>query len=245
VSPEGTVREIACSKCGASWPSTLKFCGACGASLEAGPGTAELAERKVVTALFADLEASTEMASRLDPEDLRAVLTPFFAAMAEEIERYGGTVEKYIGDAIVAVFGVPAAHEDDPERAVRAALAMQRRLPALSDELEGSVGERLAVRIGVNTGEVVTATGIDREALVTGEAVNVAARFQALAPPGGVVVGERTFLDTQHAVSYRSLGEVVVKGKTKPVAIFEVVGRAGSAATTEETHPAADKEAGL
>jgi class 3 adenylate cyclase/tetratricopeptide (TPR) repeat protein len=230
LSPEGTVREVVCSKCGASWPGTFKFCGACGASLEGTQRAHALEERKVVTALFADLAASTEMATRLDPEDLRAVLTPFFAAMAEEIERYGGTVQKYIGDAIVAVFGVPAAHEDDPERAVRAALAMQRRLPRVSDELAGGSGERLAMRIGVNTGEVVTATGIDREALVTGEAVNIAARFQALAQPGGVVVGERTYRDTRDAVRYRPLGEVTVKGIERPLSVWEAVGEAAQPA---------------
>ena len=114
-------------------PPGNRFCGSCGAALgEAVPGAevaqAEVAERKLVTVLFADLTASTELASELDPEDLRAVLTPFFEAMAEEIGRYGGTVEKFIGDAVVAVFGAPVAHEDDPERAVLAALAMHRRL---------------------------------------------------------------------------------------------------------------------
>ena len=132
--------------------------------------------------LFADLTASTEMASRLDPEDLRGVLRPFFDAMTEEIDRYGGTVEKYIGDAIVAAFGAPVAHEDDPERAIRCALAMQRRLPDLNDALAGQAGVELSLRIGINTGEVI-AHSIE-EGIVTGEAVNIAARFQSLAAPG-------------------------------------------------------------
>jgi class 3 adenylate cyclase len=184
----------------------------------------EVEERKIVTALFADLAASTELAARLDPEDLRGILRPFFTAMVEEIERFGGTVEKFIGDAVVAVFGVPVAHEDDPERAVRAALAMQRRLPGLNADLRPTTGEDLAMRIGVNTGEVVTAVGIDREALVTGEVINVAARFEGIAQPGQIVVGERTYRDTRHAVSYRSLGEVTVKGIERPLPAWEAIG---------------------
>ena len=135
-----------------------------------------LEERKVVTMLFADLTASTEMSSRLDPEDLRSVLRPFFDAMADEIGRYGGTVEKFIGDAVVAAFGAPVAHEDDPERAIRCGLAMQRRLAELNTEVAERAGSDLAMRIGINTGEVL-AHSIE-EGIVTGEAVNIAARLQ-------------------------------------------------------------------
>lgn len=128
----GSALAVGCQVCGATAPPSFRFCGSCGAPLSGvvrpPQEGAELAERKVVTVLFADLTASTELASELDPEDLRAVLTPFFEAMVDQIERYGGTVEKFIGDAVVAVFGAPMAHEDDPERAVRAALGMQRRL---------------------------------------------------------------------------------------------------------------------
>src|SRR5439155_20875380 len=112
----------------------------------------QVEERKVVTVLFADLTASTELASELDPEDLRGVLRPFFEAMVEEIERFGGTVEKFIGDAVMAVFGVPVAHEDDPERAVRAALAMQHRMAALNQEVSTRAGGDLDLRVGVHTG---------------------------------------------------------------------------------------------
>jgi class 3 adenylate cyclase/CRP-like cAMP-binding protein/tetratricopeptide (TPR) repeat protein len=215
-----------CSTCGAEVPSGFRFCGVCGSPQAAGDIRldAEIEERKVVTVLFADLTASTELAARLDPEDLRAVLRRFFEAMVQEIERLDGTVEKFIGDAVVAVFGVPAAHEDDPERAVRAALAMQRRLSALNEDAAGSSGVELGMRIGVNTGEVVTATGVDRENLVTGEPVNVAARFQALAAAGGIVVGERTYRDTRQVIAYRSLGEVQVKGIDRPLPAYEVTG---------------------
>jgi len=215
---------ISCPVCGAQWPGSFKFCGACGSPLTPDHRPPELEERKIVTALFADLTASTELASRLDPEDLRGILRPFFTAMVEEIERFGGTVEKFIGDAVVAVFGVPVAHEDDPERAVRAALAMQRRLQALNADLRPTTGDDLAMRIGVNTGEVVTAVGIDRDALVTGEVINVAARFEGIAQPGQIVVGERTHRDTRHAVRYRSLGEVTVKGIERPLPAWEAVG---------------------
>jgi len=212
-------------------PPGNRFCGSCGAALgEAAPGAevaqAEVAERKLVTVLFADLTASTELASELDPEDLRAVLTPFFEAMAEEIGRYGGTVEKFIGDAVVAVFGAPVAHEDDPERAVLAALAMHRRLASLNERFREHSGRDLAMRIGINTGEVVTATGIDRDALVTGEPVNIAARFEALAPPGGIVVGERTHLDARGRFRFASMGEVTVKGIARPLAAWLVEGEA-------------------
>jgi class 3 adenylate cyclase/tetratricopeptide (TPR) repeat protein len=227
--------EVTCSNCGASTPAGFKFCGNCAAPLTSATAatadeSTEVEERKIVTVLFADLAASTELAARLDPEDLRGVLRPFFEAMAEEIARYGGTVQKYIGDAVVAVFGVPAAHEDDPERAVRAALAMHRRLHELNPQLAASSGAELSMRIGVNTGEVITATGIDREGLVTGEPVNVAARFQALARPGAVVVGERTYRDTEQAIAYRSLGEVTVKGIDRPLAAWEVMAERADAA---------------
>jgi class 3 adenylate cyclase/tetratricopeptide (TPR) repeat protein len=222
--------DVPCAVCSAANPPGNRFCGSCGAALGAAgagpsatsPATDVLQERKVVTSLFADLTASTELATRLDPEDLRQVLEPFFTAMVAEIERFGGTVEKFIGDAVVAFFGVPAAHEDDPERAVRAALAMQRRLTELNRELRGRAGGDLAMRIGVNTGEVFAHGGGIDEGLVTGEAVNIAARFQALAPPGRIVVGERTWRDARHAFAFVPLGDVEVKGVDRPLGAYEV-----------------------
>jgi len=248
------VAEIACPSCDTSNPETARFCGSCGEPLErtcpscgtANPlanrfcgscGTAlvpvqerpsqragSLEERKVVTMLFADLTASTEMSSRLDPEDLRSVLGPFFDAMADEIGRYGGTVEKFIGDAVVAAFGAPAAHEDDPERAIRCGLAMQRRLAELNTEVAERAGSDLAMRIGINTGEVL-AHSIE-EGIVTGEAVNIAARLQSLARPGRVVVGERTYRDAHEAFAFSDLGDVSVKGIDRPLRVYEVEGEA-------------------
>src|SRR5881296_362346 len=177
MTPAGS--EIRCTTCGSTWPPDgFRFCPRCGAELPTGSGPAELEERKVVTALFADLAASTELASRLDPEDLRAVLKPFFAAMVEEIEGYGGTVEKFIGDAVVAVFGVPVAHEDDAERAIRCALGMRTAVAGLNDTLRPRFGVELAVRIGVDTGEAVV-TGRTADAIATGDVLNTAARLEA------------------------------------------------------------------
>jgi class 3 adenylate cyclase/tetratricopeptide (TPR) repeat protein len=235
----GSPLERSCPACGAANPPANRFCGSCGTGLDDGAapagvataepaaaGAQELAERKVVTVVFADLTGSTELATSMDAEDLRPVLTAYFTAMAHEIERHGGTVQKFIGDAIVAVFGVPVAHEDDPERAVRAAIAMHARMPALNAELKATRGVELMMRIGVNTGEVVTATGIDRDGLVTGTPVNLAARLEAFADPGSIVVGERTHRDTRHAIAYRALGEISVKGFDRPMPAFQVEGEA-------------------
>ena len=163
------------------------------------------------------------MATRLDPEDLRGVLRPFFDAMVEEIERFGGTVEKFIGDAVVAVFGVPVAHEDDEERAVRAAFAMQARMGALNREVTERAGGDLDLRVGVNTGAVLAAHSSDREGYVTGEAVNVAARLQTVAGSGAVVVGQRTRDATAATIAYRDLGTVELKGIDEPVAVYEAL----------------------
>jgi class 3 adenylate cyclase/tetratricopeptide (TPR) repeat protein len=220
----GVRLEQACPSCGHAAPIEDRFCGNCGASLTVAAAEAgEVEERKVVTVLYADLTASTELAARLDPEDLRRVLKPFFDAMADEIERFGGTVEKFIGDAIVAVFGVPAAHEDDPERSVRAAFAMQRRLASLSAELAAHSATKLEMRVAVNTGEVVATGRTDREGLITGEAVSVAARLQALARSGGIVVGERTYRDTRDAIGYSELDAVSVKGIGRPLRLWEAL----------------------
>src|SRR6266545_5595376 len=156
-----------------------------------GPGSGE--ERKVVTVLFADVTSSTELGERLDPERLRALLGAYFAAMAAVVESWGGTVEKYIGDAIMAVFGVPSVREDDAERALYAALEMRARLAELNVGFERQHQVSLQVRIGVNTGEVVAPTGpAPEQRIVAGDAVNVAARLEQAAEPHTILVGERT-----------------------------------------------------
>src|SRR5688572_3907183 len=148
-------------------------------------------ERKLVTVLFADLAGSTELAVRHDPEQLRALLTAYFEEMAQQVRAFGGVVEKYAGDAIMAVFGVPRVHEDDAERAVRAALAMKDSLALLNPMFESEYGATLDLRVGIATGEAVAVTEPNREFMVTGEVPNLAARLQSVAP--GIILCPETF----------------------------------------------------
>src|SRR5579864_448911 len=171
-------------------------------------------ERKVVTILFTDLVGFTSRAEELDPEDVRALLTPYYARLREQIERRGGTVEKFIGDAVMAVFGAPVAHEDDPVRAVLTALAIRDSSPDLE------------IRTAVNTGEALVALDADvtaGEAFVSGDVVNTAARLQGAAPVNGILVGEATYRATRHVIDYREAPEVEAKGKSRPVPVWEVV----------------------
>ena len=213
----GTALVVACSECGAEVPPGADFCPACGA-----PVTPQQApageERKVVTVLFADLVDSTAQAERLDPEDMRGLVSPYFTRVRAELESFGGTVEKFIGDAVMAVFGAPTVHEDDPERAVRAALEI-RDWASQQNELQ--------VRIAVNTGEALVALGADTgagEGMVSGDVVNTASRLQTAAPVGGILVGETTYRATTGAVEYREVTPVEAKGKREPVPVWEVVG---------------------
>ena len=181
----------------------------------------------MVTVLFADVSGSTALGEQLDPERLHEVLETYFAAMKEEIQAEGGTVEKYIGDAIVAGFGVPVAHEDDPARALRAALRMQSRLLSVNEELDSAHGVTLAVRIGVNTGEVLaTIDPAPGDPMFTGDAVNVAARFEQNAEPGQIVTSERTARSARR-IRYRELGPLELKGKSSAVRAFVVEGDTG------------------
>ncbi len=176
-----------------------------------------------MTALFADLVGSTGLGERLDPEHLREVLDSFFGAMRREIEAEGGTVEKYIGDAVFAVFGVPTLHEDDPTRALRAALRMRSGLERLNRSLEDAHGIRLAMRIGVNTGEVVARTEPGPgEGFITGDGLNVAARLEQVAEPGQIVVGERT-TRAARGMRFQELGPLMLKGKEDAVRAFELL----------------------
>ena len=219
----GAELVVRCAACDATSPLGQRFCGGCGRELD-GAGQASVEERKVVTALFADVVSSTELASRLDAEDLNAIVGPFLRAMTEEIERFGGTIEKYAGDAVIAVFGSPVVHEDDPERAVRAGLAMHKRLAALQEELAGKAGRPVEMRIGVETGEIVAAVGREAEGLLTGGTLHVAARLQTAAPPGALVVGERAWRDTRDTIEYRPLEDVELRGLEGPSRIWWAVG---------------------
>jgi class 3 adenylate cyclase len=183
---------------------------------EVAPVTRE--ERKVVTVLFADLVGFTSRSERLDPEDVRALLSPYYARLRAELERFGGTVEKFIGDAVMALFGAPVAHEDDPERAVRAALAIRDWVLDQQADLQ--------LRIAVNTGEVLVALGArpaQGEGMASGDVVNTTARLQTAAPVNGILVGETTHRATAHVISYRPAPPVTAKGKAAPVPAWEAV----------------------
>ncbi len=211
-----------CPNCGEDNPDRARFCLACAAPLAAAtPGGTE---RKVVSVLFCDLVGFTADSDAADPEDVQARLRPYHGLLKREIERFGGTVEKFIGDAVMAVFGAPVAHEDDAERAVRAALRITEAIPDLNAEHPGL---DLAVRAAVNTGEAVVTLGARPErgeGIVAGDVVNTASRLQQVAPAGGVVVGEMTYRATRDAMEYSSLEPVAVKGKTEPLSIWVATG---------------------
>lgn len=224
----GSKLGIPCPACGTPNPEHFTFCGTCGARLTSVPGhlaPPATEERKVVTILFADVTGSTTIAERIDPERMRTMMARFFEAMAEVIHRFGGTVEKFIGDEVMAVFGIPAAHEDDPERAARAALAMHGRLRELNANLQKSHGITFQMRVGINTGEVVAnpRAAEKGEFMVTGDAVNIAARLRSAAAPGTTVIGERTYLETAWLAEYRTAGPLTLKGKSEPVQAWELV----------------------
>jgi class 3 adenylate cyclase len=211
-----------CPRCGGENPAEARFCNACAAPLP-GPLTGLPEERKIVTVLFVDLVGFTARAERLDPEDVRAIQMPYFARVRAAIESFGGTVEKYIGDAIMAVFGAPVAHGDDPERAVRAALAI---LDAVRELNAGQTDLDLEVRIAVNTGEALVSLGASTaqgEGIVAGDVVNTASRLQSAAPVNGILVGEETYRATRSAVDYEDAEPVVAKGKQAPVAVWRAL----------------------
>jgi class 3 adenylate cyclase/tetratricopeptide (TPR) repeat protein len=196
-----------CANCGAALPNEARFCPACATPVAAHP---DKGERKLATVVFADLVGSTELGGSQDPERTRVMLERFYDAMAAEIERAGGTVEKFVGDAVMAAFGAPAALEDHAERALHASLAMQRRLREL-------FGEALALRIGVNTGEVVVGKPREGSSFVTGDAVNVAARLEQAAEPGQILVGERTIAAVRGAFEFGERQTIQAKGKPEGV----------------------------
>jgi class 3 adenylate cyclase/tetratricopeptide (TPR) repeat protein len=200
---------IACAACGAENPEGQRFCGSCAAALRGG-ASQRREQRKIITAVFCDVVGSTALGEASDPEAVRIVLARYFERMRWIVERHGGTVQKFIGDAVVAVFGVPVVHEDDALRALRAAEEMRDALPELGIE----------ARIGVNTGEVVTSSD---DTLVTGDAVNVAARLQQAAGSCEVLVGEATRLSVAGAVDVEALDALEVKGKAEPVVAYRLL----------------------
>jgi class 3 adenylate cyclase/tetratricopeptide (TPR) repeat protein len=211
-----------CPACGTENPEHARFCLACGTPLaESAPSRGE--ERKVVSVLFADLVGFTAASDRADPEEVLATLRPYHALLRTEIERYGGTVEKFIGDAVMAVFGAPVAHEDDAERAVRAGL---RIIEALAERNRDRAGAELAVRVAINTGEAIVSLGArpeQGEGMVAGDVVNTASRLQQAAPVGSVVVGEGTWRATRQMIDYEPMDGAELKGKAEPIPVWRAV----------------------
>jgi class 3 adenylate cyclase len=207
-----------CGRCGEGNPARARFCLACGAPVAPAPPRGD--ERKVVSVLFCDLVGFTSRAERLDVEDVRGVLRPYYARLRRELERFGGTVEKFIGDAVMALFGAPVAHEDDPERAVRAALAIVEAIGGLN---QADPSPDLHVRVGVTTGEALVALDarpVEGEGMASGDVVNTAARLQAAAPVDGILVDEATWRATGRQIDYRAAGPVRAKGKAEQVPVW-------------------------
>jgi class 3 adenylate cyclase len=207
---------IVCPSCGQENPDGFRLCGMCGTALVAETAPAR-EERKVVTVLFCDLVGSTARAEGADPEDVRALLSAYHERVRRELERFGGTVEKFIGDAVMALFGAPSAHEDDPERAVRAALAIRDWAQEEGD---------LQVRIGITTGEALVSLGATPaagEAMASGDVVNTAARLQSAAPVNGIVVDETTYRATERVIEYARHERVEAKGKAQPTLVWQAL----------------------
>jgi class 3 adenylate cyclase/tetratricopeptide (TPR) repeat protein len=215
--PSYSCAVLTCPSCGRKNPEAARFCNACGAELAA---AAAREVRKTVTVLFADVTGSTALGERLDPESFRRVMARYFDTARGCLERHGGTVEKFIGDAVMAVFGVPTAHEDDALRALRAAAELRDSLASLNEELERDFRVSLQLRTGVNTGEVVTGT---EERLATGDAVNVAARLEQAARPGEILIGEQTRRLARGAIEVEPGEPLALKGKAEPLPAYRLL----------------------
>jgi class 3 adenylate cyclase/tetratricopeptide (TPR) repeat protein len=219
----------ACASCGAENPPEAKFCIECGMSLSGAPAEQRPApvasealpeERRKATVLFADLSGYTAVAERMDPEAVKSLVEGALHRLGAEVARYGGAVDKYIGDNVMAVFGAPVAHEDDPERAVRAGLAMQAAMDEINERIATTADVNFSLRVGINSGEVL-AGQLGSGYTVIGDAVNVASRLQAAARPGSVTVGRTTWKLTRNAIDYTELEPLDLKGKAEPVPAWE------------------------
>ena len=226
----GASLPTACATCGAANPAGAKFCIECGHSLggeAASPARAGVEEpppeeRRKATVIFADLSGYTAVSERLDPERIKSLVDRALRRLGEEVERHGGTIDKYIGDNVMGVFGAPIAHEDDPERAVRAGLAMQAAMDEINERTADDLGASFALRVGINSGDVLAGRVGDGYTVI-GDPVNVAARLQSAAEPGTVIVGETTHRLTRSAIEYVELEPLRLKGKSEPVPAWEAV----------------------
>ncbi len=217
---------MVCPTCGEENPERFRWCGSCGAELAAAAAPA----RKVVTLVFADVTGSTALGERLDAESVRWVMSGFFEIAKGVIERHGGTVEKFVGDAVMAAFGIPLVREDDAVRGVRAAAELRDRARAFSLEVADRYGTGIGVRIGVNTGEVVAGDAAARQTFASGDAVNVAARLEQAAAPGEVLLGEATFRLVRDAVTAEEVEPLALKGKAEAVPAWRLVAVTAGAA---------------
>ena len=236
-----------CTECGTENPPQARFCLACGTAIAEAPAPAPPSEeRKVITAIFVDLVGSTARSEQLDPEDVKALVAPYHARVRAELERHGGTFEKFSGDAVLALFGSPKAHEDDPERAIRAGLAVREAIEELNAEDEWL---DLHIRIGIHTGEALVMLGArpsEGEWSAAGDVLNTAARIQSAAPQDGILVGRMTYQATKRAFEFREAEPVQAKGKSEAVAVWEVVAaREGAGAGSRDETPFVGREAEL
>jgi class 3 adenylate cyclase len=246
----GSALVIICPSCSSPNTPDSKFCGECGSPLTAAAPAARATqptpfsttpggpamERRLVSVLFADLVGFTALSERRDAEDVRELLSRYFEATRDAIERHGGLVEKFIGDAVMAVWGTPTAHEDDAERSVRAALELVEGVDALGK----SVGVELSARAAVLTGEAAVTIGAASQGLVAGDLVNTASRLQSEAEPGTVLVGEGAYRAAANAIAFTEVGPLSLKGKDEPVAAWRaarVIGQRGGAGRTEAIEP--------
>jgi len=219
---EGLTATVVCPSCGGANLPGSRFCSSCGTALESRPSSAET--RKTVTVLFCDASSSTSLGEQLDPESLRGLMTRYFDVMQQAVEFHGGVVEKFIGDAVMAVFGVPTVHEDDALRACRAAMEIRQRLAELDDRLRVELGTTIVWRMGINTGEVVTGDPTARQRIVTGDPVNVAARLEAAAEPGETFIGGETHALVHDSVTAEPVVPLMLKGKSEPVSAWRLLG---------------------
>jgi class 3 adenylate cyclase len=212
---------VLCPKCGEANGERAKFCSNCATPL--GPQPQARQVRKTVTILFADVVSSTALGERLDPESLRELMTSYFSAMKAILESHGATVEKFIGDAVMAVFGIPNVHEDDAQRAVRAAAEMRDMLRVLNEDLERDRGVGITVRTGINTGEIVAGDPLTGQTLVTGDAVNAAARLEQAAHPGEILLDPLTYRLVRPIVEAEPVAPIPAKGKTQPLPAYRLL----------------------
>jgi class 3 adenylate cyclase/tetratricopeptide (TPR) repeat protein len=216
-------RDMAtCPTCGEANPAHARFCLACGSSLEAEAPPREM--RKTVTIVFCDITGSTPLVGKLDAEPYRRVISRYFIEVSRVLEGHGGTVEKFIGDAVMAVFGIPTVHEDDALRAVRAASELREAVGGLNEELRRQFDVELGIRIGVNTGEVVAGDPSEGQAFASGEAVTLTQRLQSSASPGEILLGDPTYQLVRNAVLVEPLDPIELKGKAEPVVAWRLLG---------------------